>query len=512
MFMPCTNFRYLLQWALLLLCTAAMAQQEKQIEIIRAGSLEGYKSGGVEVRRLIGDVVFKQDETFMYCDSALFYEVTNSVDAYGSIRIEGPSTNLKGEFLHYDGQRKEALITGKKVIMTDGKMELTTTSILYDLASDIGSYSNGGRVTDRDNVLTSKKGYYHAASKMIFFKEDVVLKNPKYNLYSDTLRYFSTLSTTYFLGPTYIYSTQSDSSRMYCEFGWYNTATDRSCFQKNASVISGSSVLTGDSIQYDRRSKTGESWGNVALHDTLRQVIIRGDYARLNEKTGSTFVTGKAELVRIFTDDSLFLHADTLFAFQDSANIQKTYKAYRHVRMFKTDLQGQCDSMAYSNVDSTIWLYGLPILWAENYQLTGDTIGLIVKGDTMSRMLLFQSAFIAGKEDSVRFNQIKGKEMTGYFSDNRLSVIHVTGNGESVYYLRNKKKQLTGVNSASCSEMRIKMTGNKVGRINLLNKPDAILRPVKSVQPDDLKLKGFLWKAELRPLSKDDIFIWQDMK
>ena len=100
---------------------SSFAQQAKQIEIVQAGSLEGVKMNGIEVRRLVGDVIFKQENTYMYCDSALFYESTNSIDAYGTIRIEGPSAKLFGDFVHYDGNTKNADVTGKVVRMTDGK-------------------------------------------------------------------------------------------------------------------------------------------------------------------------------------------------------------------------------------------------------------------------------------------------------------------------------------------------------------------------------------------------------
>ncbi|MBK7966391.1 MAG: hypothetical protein IPK10_14640 [Bacteroidetes bacterium] len=214
---------------LLLLCFfmlmdhCTFAQQSKQIEIIQAGSLEGVKMNGVEVRRLVGDVIFKQENTYMYCDSALFYESTNSIDAYGTIRIEGPSAKLYGDFVHYDGNSKYADISGKEVRMTDGKMDLTTTAMQYDLENDIGNYQVGGKVVDKDNVLTSQKGYYYSKDRMVFFKDNVVLTNPKYKMYSDTLKYHTPSSTTYFFGPSNIYSTGTDSAHIYCENGWYNT-------------------------------------------------------------------------------------------------------------------------------------------------------------------------------------------------------------------------------------------------------------------------------------------------
>jgi hypothetical protein len=246
----------------------------------------------------------------------------------------------------------------------------------------------------------------------------------------------------------------------------------------------------------------------VSIHDTLEQVIISGGVASMNEKSGEAWVTRNAMLTRIFELDSLFMHADTLRMNNDSLNDMKSYMAYNKVRVFKSDLQAQCDSVCYSTIDSTIWFFRNPVLWGESNQLTADTIGLVLRGDTISGMRLLSNAFIAAQEDTMRFNQVKGRHMDGSFVGNRLHTIHVVGNGESVYYLRNNRKQLSGVNSANCSEMRIRMNESKVSRIWLLNKPDAVLDPVKEVDPLALRLKGFKWRGSERPQKKEDIFVW----
>ena len=213
-------------------------------------------------------------------------------------------------------------------------------------------------------------------------------------------------------------------------------------------------------------------------------------------------------LTKIFETDSLFLHADTLYAVQDTAKKQKTYFAYRHVRIFKPDLQGQCDSLVYQTADSVIRFIGTPILWNGPNQLTAKSIDLHLAGEELHKMELTANAFITGKEDSLRYNQVKGRDMTGYFTDNKLSVIYVKGNGQSVYYIRNKKKQLTGVNQADCSDMRIEIEDNKVNKIAMLTKPDATLYPVKQAEPSLMLLKDFAWHEKLQPLSKEDIFRW----
>ncbi|MBL7924868.1 MAG: hypothetical protein JNL88_11770, partial [Bacteroidia bacterium] len=217
-------------------------------------------------------------------------------------------------------------------------------------------------------------------------------------------------------------------------------------------------------------------------------------------------------LTKVFETDSLFLHADTLLAMQDTASRLKTYFAYHRVRIFKPDLQGQCDSLVYSTRDSTIWFYTRPVLWSNRNQLTAEKIALLLSGNKISTMQLYTGAFITGIEDSLRYNQVKGRDMTGYFVDNRLSSIKVTGNGQSIYYIRNSKQQITGVNQADCSDMMVYLKESKVSKITLIKRPDATLFPVKETDPLQMRLKDFSWKGHLQPLSKEDVFFWPEEK
>ena len=58
---------------------------------------------------LRGNVVFRHDNALMYCDSAYFYEQTNSLDAFGHVRfIQGDTLRGYGDKLFYDGNTKLA--------------------------------------------------------------------------------------------------------------------------------------------------------------------------------------------------------------------------------------------------------------------------------------------------------------------------------------------------------------------------------------------------------------------
>ncbi|HRC32481.1 MAG TPA: OstA-like protein [Bacteroidia bacterium] len=493
----------------ILLCTTTIgvyAQEKKEkIKLEHADSLVFDDVVSI-ARRLKGNVVFSQGEVKLYCDSAYFYDATNVVDAYENVRIvKNNDLNLTGKFLHYDGDSKLATITNN-VRMTDNKMVLTTEALDYNMNTETGFYNNGATIVDKDNTLTSQFGYYFSNTKMLSFKKNVVLVNPRYRLTGDTLMYNTATHTATFVGPTYIKSSGRDATFIYCESGWYNTDTDKSFFRKNSFIQSKEQKLFGDSLRYDKKAGTGEAFGNVMISDSLQKTIIAGDYGKYNEISGQTFVTGRSQMIQIFDSDSLFMHADTLFAKSDTSGKQKTYYAYHHVKFFKKDFQGKCDSLTYSTTDTLMRMFALPVLWSDSNQITGDSIHLQMENNKIARMYMYESAFIASYEDTNRYNQIRGKNMIGYFENNELHKINVEGNGQTIYYGRNNAKQLVGVNRADCSDLVIHLDSSKVSKIILLNKPEATFYPIDELNTSELLLRGFKWRNKERPMKKEDIF------
>ncbi|MEO5572053.1 MAG: OstA-like protein [Bacteroidia bacterium] len=503
---------FLLSAILLFAPELVFSQKKTQVELINANVLEGDERLGKNVFRLIGNVKFKHDNVLMNCDSAYRYSDENRFDAFGNVHInQGDTVNVYGDLLKYDGNTSMAHIFDN-VRMTDKKMTLTTDLLNFNTETNIADYNTGGKIVDSANVLTSIKGTYFSKDKMLFFKGSVVLNNPKYILESDTLKYNTVSKTSYFFGPTTIDSKGKDSTLIYCEYGWYNTETEKSYFSRKAFIQSKSQRLKGDSLLYDNHAGDGEAFRNVEIFDIDNKTIVNGDHATYSEKQQQSVITGRTIMTQLMDNDSMFLHADTLIAKWDTVTNRKTYYAFHHCRIFKSDLQGKCDSLVYSSVDSTIRFYIDPVLWNQENQLTADSINLETSNSKIDKMNLYNTSFITSKVDSQRFNQVRGKNMTGYFEDNKLYKIYVTGNGQTIYYIKDKKEnkeRLTGVNRAECSDMIVFIKENKVSKIILLKKPEGTLYPIKELKPEELKLKGFMWLEEKRPVSKEDIFIWK---
>ena len=492
----------------------SFSQNTTKIDLLGANSFEYAGKYGKDVKRLIGNVSFRQGGTVIYCDSAYLFDNTNSVDAYGHVRITSGSSNITSDLLKYNGNTKVAELH-RNIIMRDNQMTLTTEHLNYNTNTDVANYYTGGKIVDGQSTLTSVIGYFYSNKNEFYFKNHVKLVNPEYTMNSDTMMYNTETETSYFYGPTKIVS---KDNIIYCENGWYDNRNDIAQFNKNAWYNNKEQTLSGDSLYYERKNCIGKAIKNIKLVDTLQKTVITGDNANYNEKKGKTLITGNARLAQLMDKDTLFLHADTLRALFDSTRMEKTLFAYHKAKFFKSDMQGLCDSLVYEFCDSSITLFKNPILWVQQSQLTADTVKIIIGKKEIQKMYLYNTSFIVSMDDtlqakekvldSIHFDQVKGKNMIGYFKDGVLRKISVFGNGETIYFVKENDGSLIGINKAESVNMNIYAEDNAIKRIVFISAPTATLYPEKDLTVKELLLKDFHWYRDKRPQTKTDIFVW----
>ncbi|MGC9341285.1 MAG: OstA-like protein, partial [Bacteroidales bacterium] len=366
-------------------------------------------------------------------------------------------------------------------------------------------YLGGGRIINGNNTLESRQGYYYTKDKLFFFKDSVVVINPDYTMYSDTLKYNTITEVSYFLGPTDIIS---DENYIYCENGWYDTQNNISQFNKNAYLENEGKILKGDSIYYERETGLGKAFYNVELIDTSQNLVLQGNASIYYEKTEYAMLTDSALLIQIDETDSLFVHADTLLSVPDTLPDRRILKAYYKVKFFREDIQGKCDSLVYTDIDSVFRFFGEPVLWSKENQLTAQNIEMITKNQKMDRLEMVNSAFIISMEDSVKYNQIKGRNMTGYIRNNQLYRIDVDGNSQTIYYARDGEEYI-GANKAESSNLKIFFSDNKIQKIVFQPKTDGTFFPLEKFGTNSSKLEGFKWLSNYRPINKNDVFRWE---
>ena len=477
-------------------------KSDGKIVNIKAKRLVFDKSMGIDARRLIGEVQWESDGAVMRCDSAYMYTDKN-IEAFSHISIiKGDSIFVYGDSLRYDATTKLANLKGNvKCIEKD--MTLTTNYLTYDVGNSVASYYNGGKIINKENTLTSKNGHYYSATKDLNFHYDVILVNPDLKMRGDTLRYNTINKTSYFIGPSII---TSKENYIYCENGWYDTDKEVSRFSKNAVIIYKNQKLLGDSIFYDRIKGYGRATKHVQLIDTAHKSFIVGDYAEHFEKGNKAIVTGNAIYGRTIEKDTLFMAADTLF-YDQPDSLHSFVKAYRHVKIFKKDLQGMCDSLTYYVHDSLMTMYNSPVLWTNNGQVTAKLIKLTAGESGIKYFELLNKAIVTQKVDSLdenKFNQIEGKHIEGFFANDTIRKLNVTGNAQIIYYVK-QKKTYKGVNKTVCSDLTAWFNKDGVDRTTFRNKPESTIYPLADVKDEDMRLKHFVWLENKRPKNKNDI-------
>lgn len=482
--------------------------QKRKIQIKNTDSLVYSENRGSDIRRLYGNVAFEHNGALMFCDSAYFYAKANLFDAFGNVHIkQGDSLNLYGDTLYFDGNSQLAKIRGQ-VRLKDRTSTLVTRFLDYDMKQGVGVYRGGGHIVSGENTLDSREGRYFKKSSEFFFKDKVVLVNPEYDIKSDTLRYNTRSEIAYFFGPTTIVS---KDNFIYCENGWYDTKRDISQFRKNSYLSSGPKYLYGDSLYYDRKAAYGKAYRNVLIKDTVQKTNITGNYGYYREKPEYVLVTDSMRLVQVMQNDSLYIHGDSLTSYFDSTGLYRLIKVYHKVRIFKSDVQGKCDSLVYTFQDSTVQMHTRPVVWSAAHQLTGDRIDMHLQQNELDRIYVKGGALMVSQEDSIRFDQVKGDNMIGYISDRSLNRLDVLRNGETIYFLYDDEtRERLGVNKAECEDITVWFKDSEANEVVFRKNPSGTMYPPDELPVEELYLKGFLWLPQLRPADKNDIFRWRE--
>lgn len=482
--------------------TDTVPPKKTKVYLIHSNTLSFDKAVKPDAQILNGDVCFRHDSSYMYCDSAYFFEQTNSLEAFSNVRMEqGDTLFVYGDYLFYDGNTQVAYLR-ENVRMENGQVTLFTDSLNYERIPNIGYYFEGGLIVDSLNQLSSFYGQYSPETKLAVFNDSVQVENPDFTLYSDTLHYDTESKVATILGPSVIVS---DSGTIHTSRGWYDTVNNASLLLDQSQVESGEKILIGDSIFYNRDTGMGEVYGNMSLIDTAQHVTLQGEYGYYNEQTGYAFATDSARFLEYSQGDTLFLHADTLqMVTVDS--VYREIKAYYGVRFYRTDMQGVCDSMQFNTRDSVLYMYTEPVLWNEQYQLYGDTIAIYMNDSTIEYAHVIQFAFAAQHVDSSYYNQLKGNDLKAYFEGQAVHQIDVAGNAESIFYPLEKDGAKVGMNETKSGFLTIWVKDNKLDKLKIWPSPVGSMTPIPDLKPDQKMLKDFYWFDYLRPKNRDDIY------
>ena len=497
----------------LIFCSSLIAQPntEKQKVDIKSGYLEikpELPDAVIYTKDENGQVYVVHEGVEMCCDQAYLYPKDNFVKAYGTVKItQGDTVTMNSTYAEYNGNTSFAFASGD-VVLKEPKTTLTTDTLYFDRVKQQAYYRTGGKVVDTASTLTSRIGRYYAESKKYQFLSDVKIVNPKYTVNSEQLDFYSETGGAYLYGKSTIVS---ETSTVYCERGYYDTRGDTGYFVKNSKIDYENRTLYGDSIYFDRNKSFASATNNIKVLDTLNKSIVRGHYAEVFRDKDSVFITKRAVAVTLRDQDSVYVHADTLRITGKPEN--RILKGFYRARMFKygapgeEPTSGKCDSIYSSEKLGITKLLREPILWSGENQMTGDTIHLLSNKQTekLDTLKVFNNSFLVQK-DSVGYNQVKGERLIGLFTNNELDTVSIIKNAEVIYYPRNDKGELIGINNTVSSAIEIYMKEQRITGTKFIKKGKGKIYPESELPENARILKGFVWRGDERLFTVNDLF------
>jgi lipopolysaccharide export system protein LptA len=495
------------------------------------------KDSVTEIQILAGKVHLIQGKTQFYCDSAIINKFTKVVEAFGHVHInDADSIHTYSDYLIYYMSTKLATLKNNAKL-TDGKSTLTTNELHYDVNQKIGEYYNGGRVLNNKTVLTSKEATYYGELKDVYFKRDVVLIDPSYNLKSDSLLYNTQTEITTFITKTII--EDSAKRKITTREGYYDLKNRTASFGKRPTIedTKARTKTIADIIDTDDSTGITTLTGRAVHIDSAQGVSLLANLIRTNKKEETLFATQSPLMIIKQDNDSIYVTADTLFSGRlsklvltrtdsltgktdtirgaitintkekpknDSAD--RYFQGYHHVRIFSDSLQAVADSMFYSGVDSIFRLYKDPIAWANNSQISGDTMYLYTKNKKPERLYVFENSFAINKAGKDMFNQLRGNRMNGYFIDGNIDYMRSKGNAESVFYVMDEDSALVGINKAQGDIIDLRFVNKELNKVVIISEPSGTMFPANQATEQDKVLRSFRWLEARRPKTKFELF------
>ena len=518
------SFAWLLAIALIVGMASAFAQKQNQkkrparkaktqdtrVYLVHADVLHFAQLKNPDATILNGKVHFTHQGARLYCDSAYFYEASNSFEAFGHVKMyQGDTLSLVSDYAYYDGNEQMARAR-YNVVLKHKKTTLYTDSLDFDRLYDNAYFFEGGKMIDGNTTLTSDWGEYNTKSKMSGFNYDVKMRSPKFYLTTDTLYYDTRLSMAHIVGPSDIYS---GDSHIYSEQGYYDTKQEQARLMERSVLSNQGKMIVGDSVWYDSKQGISQAFRNVVYIDSVNKNKLTGNYGEYYENTGYALCTDSAVAIDFSQGDSLFMHADTLKVETFNIETDSVYRqiyAYHHVRAYRTDVQAICDSLVYNSKDSCMTMYYDPIVWNVNQQLVGDRIEVFMKDSVINRAHIIDNCFSIQqlRSDTACYNQVKSKEMFAFFVDGQIHETRAVGNVLIGYYFEEGDSIPIIYNYQETSELRMFLKDRKLQRV-WTPKTSGTMYPLNQIPADRKYLMGFAWYDAIRPQNRDDIFNWK---
>lgn len=463
---------------------------------------------------LRGKVHFTHAGSQLTCDSAYFYQESNSVEAFGHVHFrQGDTLSLTCNYADYNGA-DQMMHARHNVVLKHRTQTLYTDSLDYDRIYNLAYFFEGGKLVDGKDRLVSDWGAYSTATRQASFYYGVEMYSGKNHITTDTLHYDTRKSVAHVVGPSTI---TSKGSIIHTSDAYLNSHTDQSQLFGRSTIVDKDKSITGDSLYHNSKTGLNEGFGNVVYIDKENKNELRAQHVFYNEQTGYGYATNRALMLDYSQKDTLWMHADSLKIYTHNIGTDSVYRkvhAFPHVRAYRQDLQAVCDSLVFNSQDSCMTMYRDPIAWNYNRQLLGEVMKVYMNDSTVRKAEIIGQALSVEKVDNKdHYNQVSSTRMNAYFNDGAMRRADAIGSVKTVFYnTDNKDSVLTELNYLETDTMRMYMSPTRQLEKIWASKSVGTMYPITQIPPDKYRLPEFAWFDYVRPTDKDDVFNWRGKK
>ncbi|MDX1408325.1 MAG: OstA-like protein, partial [Saprospiraceae bacterium] len=462
-----------------------------------------------------------------------FYWVRDDVAKFvDSVVVIGDEVTLLADSLLYNVQTQRADFLGPTWIIQEGA-RIYCEAGYYDVDQRVAEFRENASYTNEDQSAMADTIRYEYARNLVDLIGNAHFEEGDRIVDSDRIRYFENSGITLITGDAWF----RDSLRsVRSERIMYNRKTEDLQTTGRSVLTEGPQVLEADSIDFNEATGLGDVRGRVVFTDTAAQTVIESDRAWFDRNTEfvKAFGSTRALLKSLVDEDTMYMTADT-FIFEkyvdtvrmDSIHVSgeggdtigimqpvpvgtgdtlQRFEGYPDVRIFHGTMQSLCRHITFDAADSTFHLRGAPIMWSDTSQFTADSIDIAMQNKAIDKVYLHSNAFIVNIVEGELYNQIKGRNMVASFVDDELRHLKVTGNAESIYYVRDDDQSYVGVNRVASSEIFFTFVNRSLDQIRFYTTPTGKMMPMDAVNHRAIRLEGFVWKEDIRPKSREDLF------
>jgi len=486
--------------------TSVLSQKYPIVLLPGSQKIEYNKKTGEH--KLLGTVNFTYKGNRMYCDSASYNEKTQTIKAFGNVHVQKDQINLYCDSFYYKTSVKYAKLWGN-VKIRDAEYKISTDSIDYDAKNGRAIYRNFGKIESilTNEKISSKSGYLYPDSKNVSFSGKVKYSKDGLTMTTDTLKFNYTKQIAFFYGPTNI---KNDSVQIYCKKGWYDVSNERAQLFKSVQVTKHDLFLSADTITYNAKINEFKAKGNATYTDKIENISCSGRQLFSSDQKKMAYASGQAIATKIIKNDTLILRADSIKLYKDSLLNLQEMVAFRNVAFWYGKVSGISDSSQYLLSNKKVTLFNSPIIWSENTELKGDSMQIFLNDSIIDSALVLGHATALMEVDSGKYyNQVSGKAIHAFFSNEELTKIDVKGNAWTIFYPTDEEKKDTvitikrlGMNRLFAAELRIYLDSGEVRKITYFDKPDGIFFPLDKIDEKEKWINGFQWNPQLRPRRK----------